>query len=680
MKSSTPSGTDISEITRKPSKTGKHGHENGRVYKSQKPKPEKVKSTVNSIFPQLDSGLALPKFLPTDDPIESLNKAMAFLSEGHIARQCTQPKRAQNSEWFKENMLLAQAQEAGVALDEEQRAFLVDTGKRVDSCLNAQALTTTTIFQTNDLDAFDYDCDEAPTASAIFMANLSAYESDVLSEVQNYDTYQDNNVIDQEMHYSEQPVFVNDLNIKITSDNNVISYDQYLKENKNEVKNMIKNKSLTVKLERYKELVKVFKERQTFALTDREKHIDSQMRAMNSYDDLVDKYDDMEKSFIDEYNKCLELEAELSKKKDMVEKDVYNELSNKFSTLEKHCISLEIVVQQSKESFQNDKPCNNQDAPEFHESFEINELKARLQAKNTTFGNLKKHITNLKGKSVSDCTEPVNNSNVLAPGMFKLDLQPLFPKLRKNREAHVDYLKQTKEHVDTLHAIVEHARALKPLDNALDYAWKSKKQSHKPKSENSIQEKLYLLHMDLCRPMRVKSINDKKYILVIVDDYSRFTWVKFLRSKDENSEFVIKFLKKVQVALNATVRYIRTDNGTEFVNQTLRSYYEDVGITHQTSVARTPEQSGVVESEDLGKLKPKADIGIFIGYSPAKKAYRIYNKWTRLIMEMIHVKFDELTAMAFEQFGSRPAPQLLTIGFISSGLVQNPSSSTPYVT
>ncbi|GJZ58054.1 hypothetical protein Tco_0613548 [Tanacetum coccineum] len=188
-----------------------------------------------TVFPQLDSGLVVPKFLPTDDPIKSLNKAMAFLSEGHIARQCTQPKRAQNSEWFKENMLLAQAQEAGVALDEEQRAFLVDTGKRVDSCLNAQALTTTTIFQTNDLDAFDYDCDEAPTASAIFMANLSAYESDVLSEVQNYDTYQDNNVIDQEMHYSEQPVFVNDLNIKITSDNNVISYDQYLKENKNEV-------------------------------------------------------------------------------------------------------------------------------------------------------------------------------------------------------------------------------------------------------------------------------------------------------------------------------------------------------------------------------------------------------------------------------------------------------------
>ncbi|GJS17504.1 retrovirus-related pol polyprotein from transposon TNT 1-94, partial [Tanacetum coccineum] len=74
-----------------------------------------------------------------------------------------------------------------------------------------------------------------------------------------------------------------------------------------------------------------------------------------------------------------------------------------------------------------------------------------------------------------------------------------------------------------------------------------------------------------------------------------FIWVKFLHSNDETPEFIIKFLKQVQVRLNATVRNIRTDNGIEFVNQTLQSYYEDVGISHQTSVARTPQQNGVVE-------------------------------------------------------------------------------------
>nr|GFC33191.1 integrase, catalytic region, zinc finger, CCHC-type, peptidase aspartic, catalytic [Tanacetum cinerariifolium] len=98
--------------------------------------------------------------------------------------------------------------------------------------------------------------------------------------------------------------------------------------------------------------------------------------------------------------------------------------------------------------------------------------------------------------------------------------------------------------------------------------------------------------MDLCGPMRVESVNGKKYILVIVDDYSRFTWVKFLRSKDETPMFIIKFLKINQVRLNVLVRRIRTDNGTEFVTQTLWDYYEEVGISHETSVARSPQQNG----------------------------------------------------------------------------------------
>nr|GEW37348.1 hypothetical protein [Tanacetum cinerariifolium] len=95
--------------------------------------------------------------------------------------------------------------------------------------------------------------------------------------------------------------------------------------------------------------------------------------------------------------------------------------------------------------------------------------------------------------------------------------------------------------------------------------------------------------------MRTESINGKKYILVIVDDYSRFTWVKFLRSKDEALDFIIKFLKMIQVRLKVTVRHIHTDNGTKFVNQTLREYYEEVGISHETSVVHSPQQNSVVE-------------------------------------------------------------------------------------
>nr|GEZ23742.1 retrovirus-related Pol polyprotein from transposon TNT 1-94 [Tanacetum cinerariifolium] len=146
---------------------------------------------------------------------------------------------------------------------------------------------------------------------------------------------------------------------------------------------------------------------------------------------------------------------------------------------------------------------------------------------------------------------------------------------------------------------------------------KSKKHTHKPKTKNTNLEVLHTLHMDLCGLMLVQTINGKKYILVIVDDYSRFTWVKFLRSKDETPEVVIKFIQQIQVSLNKTVRYIRIDNGTEFVNHTLTEYYERIGIFHQKTVPRTPQQNG-------------------------------------------------------------PAPNFLTPGQISSGLIPNPVLTTPY--
>ncbi|GJR15386.1 retrovirus-related pol polyprotein from transposon TNT 1-94 [Tanacetum coccineum] len=283
---------------------------------------------------------------------------------------------------------------------------------------------------------------------------------------------------------------------------------------------------------------------------------------------------------------------------------------------------------------------------------------------------------------------------------------------------------------------------------------KSKKHTHTPKTENTNLEVLNTLHMDLYGPMSVQTINGKKYILVIVDDYSRFTWVKFLRLKNETPKFVINFLKQIQVGLNKTVKYIRTDNGTEFVNQVLTQYYESVSIFHQKSVLRTPQQNGIVERrnrtlveaartmlifskapmflwaeaiatacftqnqslihtrhnktpyelvhdkkldltffrvfgvicyptndiEDLGKLQPTAEIGIFIGYAPSGMGYRIYNKRTRRIMETIHIKFDELSEpMTPVRLSTGPALTFLTSGHISSGLVPNPVPAAPYV-
>ncbi|KAJ9558311.1 hypothetical protein OSB04_012925 [Centaurea solstitialis] len=127
---------------------------------------------------------------------------------------------------------------------------------------------------------------------------------------------------------------------------------------------------------------------------------------------------------------------------------------------------------------------------------------------------------------------------------------------------------------------------------------KIKKSSHKLKVEHNTSKPLQLLHMDLCGPMRVQSINGRKYVLVIVDDFSRYTWVNFLRSKDGASDIIISFIRNVQVRLQLPVQVIRTDNGTEFKNRNLDSFLDSVGITHTFSAAKTPQQNGVVERKN----------------------------------------------------------------------------------
>nr|GEZ04902.1 putative ribonuclease H-like domain-containing protein [Tanacetum cinerariifolium] len=124
---------------------------------------------------------------------------------------------------------------------------------------------------------------------------------------------------------------------------------------------------------------------------------------------------------------------------------------------------------------------------------------------------------------------------------------------------------------------------------------KSKRASHPPKPIPNSKQRLHLLHMDLCGPMQVASINGKRYVLVIVDDYSRYTWVHFLKTKDETPEVIKNLLKKIYVRLQALVIIVRTDNGTEFKNQVLKEYFDSVGITHENSAAKSPQQNRVVE-------------------------------------------------------------------------------------
>nr|GFA28176.1 retrovirus-related Pol polyprotein from transposon TNT 1-94 [Tanacetum cinerariifolium] len=196
---------------------------------------------------------------------------------------------------------------------------------------------------------------------------------------------------------------------------------------------------------------------------------------------------------------------------------------------------------------------------------------------------------------------------------------------------------------------------------------KAKRKSFHTKLTPSSKRRLQLLHMDLCGPMRVTSINGKRYVLVIVDDYSRYTWTHFLRSKDETPQVLIDFLRLVQRGLQAQVRIVRTDKDTEFLNQNLHAYFATEGIHHQMSVARTPEQNGVVERRNrtlveatrtmLSAAKEKGDECIFVGYSTQSRAYKVFSNRTRVIMESIHVNFDELPHMASDHTSSDPAPE-----------------------
>ncbi|GJT70796.1 retrovirus-related pol polyprotein from transposon TNT 1-94 [Tanacetum coccineum] len=160
---------------------------------------------------------------------------------------------------------------------------------------------------------------------------------------------------------------------------------------------------------------------------------------------------------------------------------------------------------------------------------------------------------------------------------------------------------------------------------------KGKKASHPLKLVPSDHSKLELLHMDLCGPMRVASINGKKYILVIVDDYSRYTWVYFLHSKDETLEIIKKFIAQAQL-----------------------NYKAKLGIMQQFSTAQTPQQNGVVERRNRTLVEAARTMLIFsrlpefLWAEAVATACFTQNRRTKKIMETINVKFDELTAMASE--------------------------------
>nr|GEY40586.1 putative ribonuclease H-like domain-containing protein [Tanacetum cinerariifolium] len=473
---------------------------------------------------------------------------------------------------------------------------------------------------------------------------------------------------------------------------------------------------------------------------------------------------------VHECKKCLKLETELQK--DFIKNEIYDKLFKSYTTLEKHCISLEVDTQLNHELFQRDKLFSQQSALSFDQLFAINELNAQSQEKYMVIKKLKERIKSLSGNIKEDkikkeleeietinieldhrsaenydlnaslqekvfvitalkdnlrklkrknLVDDVVPSHPIDTELLKVDVAPLALKLRNNRTVHSNYLRYIQQETATLREIVEQGRSLNPLNTYLDYACNTKKdkiqQTLSSTKKNKIEAYPRTIRSSLInkncavKPKETASVQHSK--LNVNSNLQCVTCNGCLFS-DNHDSCVLDFINNVNARVKSksvkktvkrkvwkpkgkvftNIGYIwrPTDNGTEFVNQTLHEYYEHVGISHETSVARSSQQNNVIERRNRTLIKvarttliyTKASLFLWAEavttacYTQNRSIVRLHHRKTSRIIKTIHVDFDELTSMASEHSSSRPALHEMTPATISSGLVPNPPSSTSF--
>ncbi|GJU32034.1 retrovirus-related pol polyprotein from transposon TNT 1-94 [Tanacetum coccineum] len=280
---------------------------------------------------------------------------------GHIATNCTQPKQPQNSKYFKDKMLLMQAQENVVELDEEQLLFLAGGQDNVvDEDVDEQSIQDLTlnvdnVFQADDCDAFDSDVDEAPTAQTMFMANLSSADPVYDEAGWQFVKYHE----EHEMHDDVQPNYGVDLHADYTSDSSMIPYDQYVKDNavpdvqsnvssipndaymmiyndmyephaqsvSKTTRNTVVDNSLTAKLATYKEQVELYERRARKKIKKRKLlSVKLQLAStINHNKSMVEEVTSLKKDFKQKENKYLEEFLDMKALKEKVEDKLYKQ-------------------------------------------------------------------------------------------------------------------------------------------------------------------------------------------------------------------------------------------------------------------------------------------------------------------------------------------------------------------
>nr|GEW68166.1 hypothetical protein [Tanacetum cinerariifolium] len=592
-------------------------------------------------------GFVVPVFSPRDDLIACLNKEMAFLTvvassssrgnntsgqarvvkfynyqgEGHMARQFTQPKRQRNAAWYKEKAMLAEAQEAGQILDEEQPALLEDLG--IPASQAQIVIPHNAAFQTEDLDTYDYDCDDLSTTQAVLMANISNYGSDVISE-KKANKEQNNESITAELERYKERVktFEQHLNIDLSSREKTIDsqIDDMIREKlalKEQIDSLEQNLSKQIKEK--ESLFKTFTVFKNESKEKENKYMENEIdleKKIKKLDNIICKvgqsaqtvhmltkpqafYDNTHKQALgyqnlfylkksqrikptlydgavmfnthvampvidDEETLILKEESrskmfKKAKDPEVIAKKIshkpidYEKLNSliddfrkRFSpqqefaektywfhtlnpSIKPSCtppVIVEVPSELPKMSLDIfnvfDKDILNevtevqtvfdqieaQNAVEIPKYFKINDLKARLQDKDTTICKLKDTVKSLRENTKEENIDhdkcefkPINkelensmakllsenerlwkeivenvvhvpSATTISLGMFKLDLVPLPTRLLQNKEAYIDYLRNTQEQAKTLWKIVEQAKVKQPLDTELDYACK----------------------------------------------------------------------------------------------------------------------------------------------------------------------------------------------------------------
>nr|GEY36006.1 hypothetical protein [Tanacetum cinerariifolium] len=411
--------------------------------------------------------------------------------EGHMSKQCTKPKRKRDEAWFKDKVLLVQAQANGQVLHEEELEFLADPGI-AETQSTQYVITNNAAYQADDLDAYDSDCDEINSAKISLMANLSHYGSDNLAEVHNQ-----NNVIDQDVQAistSEQSNIMNQSKTEITSDSNIIPYShtKINQDNKNV------NEILTAELERYKDqnssnsaesnlststtIVEVPKELPKVSMAVEQHCVDKNKFQDKMKDVLKENKRLLEQAIsTDIVNIVVNANVNYASLKDTLSKLKGEAVVNEAVTL--HPIDpelLKIDVAPLAPRLRNNRTAHNDYLKHTQEETAtlreivkneilLNPLNTSLREKVLVITALKDTLSKLKGKAV------VNEAITLHPidpELLKIDVAPLAPKLQNNRTAHNDYLKHTQEETATLREIVTNDRLLNPLNTSLDYACK----------------------------------------------------------------------------------------------------------------------------------------------------------------------------------------------------------------